>query len=97
MSEEEKKKSIKEESLASEDETNVGGVKDVGEEGYQTKEPPDPEDGTGEGKTPSPEGDLEEMLKNQYGDYMTLPPEEKRKTHYPYKLSFSDGAQEPGV
>ncbi len=37
------------------------------------------------------------MLKNQYGDYMTLPPEEKRKTHYPYKLSFSDGAQEPGV
>lgn len=64
MSEEEKKKSLKEESLASEDETNAGGVKDVGEEGYQTKEPPDPEDGTGEGKTPSPEGDLEELLKN---------------------------------
>ena len=42
-------------------------------------------------------GNLEEMLKNQYGDYMTLPPKEKRKTHYPYKLSFSDRAQEPGV
>ena len=42
-------------------------------------------------------GNLEEMLKNQYGDFMTLPPKEKRKTHYPYKLSFSDGAQEPGV
>lgn len=42
-------------------------------------------------------GNLEEMLKNQYGDYMTLPPKEKRKTHYPYKLSFSDRAREPGV
>lgn len=31
---------------------------------------------------------LEELLTHQYGDYMTLPPEEKRKTHYPYRLRF---------
>lgn len=33
---------------------------------------------------------IEEMLENMYGDYMILPPEEKRKTHYPYRLAFSD-------
>lgn len=30
----------------------------------------------------------EELLTNQYGDYMQIPPEEKRKTHYPYRLRF---------
>jgi lipopolysaccharide cholinephosphotransferase len=23
-----------------------------------------------------------------YGDYMTMPPVERRKTHYPYQLDF---------
>lgn len=31
---------------------------------------------------------LEELLTKMYGDYMTMPPVEKRKTHYPYKLDF---------
>jgi lipopolysaccharide cholinephosphotransferase len=31
---------------------------------------------------------VEECLTRQYGEYMTLPPVEKRKTHYPYRLSF---------
>lgn len=33
---------------------------------------------------------MEELLTNQYGNYMELPPVEKRKTHYPYRLSFGD-------
>ena len=41
-------------------------------------------------------GNIEEMLINMYGDFMELPPSEKRKTHYPYKLSFS-GGENPGV
>ena len=32
---------------------------------------------------------IEEMLTSMYGDFMQLPPEEKRKTHYPYRLEFS--------
>lgn len=32
---------------------------------------------------------VEELLTNQYGDYMKLPPVEKRKTHYPWRLSFA--------
>lgn len=32
---------------------------------------------------------IEDMLTNMYGDFMQLPPEEKRKTHYPYRLEFS--------
>lgn len=32
--------------------------------------------------------DLEELLTKYYGDYMTMPPVEKRKTHYPYCLDF---------
>lgn len=32
---------------------------------------------------------IEEMLTSMYGDYMKLPPKEKRKTHYPYRLKFS--------
>ncbi len=31
---------------------------------------------------------LEERLTEQYGDYMQLPPEDRRKTHYPYRLRF---------
>lgn len=34
---------------------------------------------------------MEELLTNQYGDYMKLPPVEKRKTHYPYRLKFETG------
>ena len=32
----------------------------------------------------------DEMLRNMYGDYMELPPVEKRKTHYPYRIEFSE-------
>ncbi len=32
--------------------------------------------------------DIHQVMKQQYGDYMTMPPEEKRKTHYPYQLEF---------
>ena len=31
---------------------------------------------------------LEVHLKKAYGDYMQLPPEEKRKNHFPYELNF---------
>lgn len=31
---------------------------------------------------------VEELLTKMFGDYMTMPPVEKRKTHYPYKLDF---------
>lgn len=31
---------------------------------------------------------LEERLTEQYGDFMQLPPEDRRKTHYPYRLRF---------
>ena len=34
---------------------------------------------------------IDGMLRNFYGDYMILPPVEKRKTHYPYILDFGDG------
>ncbi len=33
---------------------------------------------------------MEELLTNQYGAYMELPPVEKRKTHYPYRLEFGE-------
>ena len=33
---------------------------------------------------------IEEYLTHQYGDYMQLPPVEKRKNHYPYELDFGD-------
>ena len=33
---------------------------------------------------------IDEMLRNMYGDYMELPPVEKRKTHYPYRIEFSE-------
>lgn len=35
--------------------------------------------------------DTDRMLKNFFGDYMQLPPVEKRKTHYPHVLDFGDG------
>ena len=31
---------------------------------------------------------IENNLEREYGDYMTLPPEDKRKNHFPYKLDF---------
>lgn len=31
---------------------------------------------------------IENNLEREYGDYMTLPPEDKRKNHYPYRLDF---------
>lgn len=34
--------------------------------------------------------DLDEMLTFVYGDYMKLPPVEKRKNHYPYCLEFKE-------
>ena len=33
---------------------------------------------------------IDSMLRLQYGDYMIMPPEEKRKTHYPYRLEFEE-------
>ena len=34
--------------------------------------------------------DMHEMLYAYYGDYMQLPPEEKRYNHCPYQLDFGD-------
>jgi lipopolysaccharide cholinephosphotransferase len=34
---------------------------------------------------------IRDNLTSAYGDYMKLPPVEKRKNHYPYKLDFGDG------
>lgn len=36
-------------------------------------------------------GNIKENLTLEYGDYMTLPPEDKRKNHFPYLLQFEDG------
>lgn len=41
-----------------------------------------------EGRRMNFPGNIEEMLTRMYGDYMQLPPEDKRKTHYPYRLEF---------
>ncbi|MCI8455130.1 MAG: LicD family protein [Lachnospiraceae bacterium] len=35
--------------------------------------------------------DIERLLEQQYGDYRTLPPEDMRKTHFPYRLQFEEG------
>ena len=35
--------------------------------------------------------DIDEVMRSQYGDYMVMPPEDKRKTHYPYRLQFRPG------
>ena len=37
---------------------------------------------------------LEKLLTKMYGDYMTPPPVERRKTHFPYKLDFGPYAPE---
>lgn len=37
---------------------------------------------------------LEKSLTNMFGDYMQLPPPEKRKNHYPYILEFSENEVE---
>lgn len=34
-------------------------------------------------------GNYDRILRNLYGDYMQLPPPEKRQNHYPYILEFS--------
>lgn len=41
-----------------------------------------------EGKTYNVPGNWDLYLRNIYGDYMTLPPVEKRLTHYPQFISF---------
>ena len=41
--------------------------------------------------------DSDYYLKRVYGDYMTLPPKEKRHTHNPYKIIFNDGGEEFNV
>ena len=33
---------------------------------------------------------VDKYLTQHYGDYMQLPPEEKRKNHYPYRLNFGE-------
>ena len=33
---------------------------------------------------------LHDYLTGMYGDYLTLPPVEKRKNHYPYELDFGE-------
>ena len=38
--------------------------------------------------------DVDAHLKRYYGDYMKLPPPEKRKNHYPAHLDFGDGDAE---
>lgn len=37
--------------------------------------------------------DIDTIMRDQYGDYMVMPPVEKRKTHYPYHLQFEDGVE----
>lgn len=40
---------------------------------------------------------LEELLTKMYGDYMTPPPPERRKTHYPYELDFGPYGKENNI
>ena len=37
-------------------------------------------------------GDIDEYLRRIYGDYMQLPPPERRRNHFPYCLDFGDKA-----
>ncbi|MGN1187356.1 MAG: phosphorylcholine transferase LicD [Lachnospiraceae bacterium] len=62
--------------------TNTFSVDDI----YPLRELPF-EDGT----LPFP-NHLEQLLTKMYGDYMTPPPVEKRKTHFPYELDFGSYA-----
>ena len=45
-----------------------------------------------EGRNLTTFSDPDKALRINYGDYMQLPPENKRKNHYPYKLDFGDYA-----
>lgn len=38
-------------------------------------------------------GNIRENLTSAYGDYMQLPPEDKRKNHFPYELDFGEEGQ----
>jgi len=40
---------------------------------------------------------IENMLNQMWPDFMTLPPAEKRKNHYPYALDFGDSADANGI
>lgn len=42
-----------------------------------------------EGRMVNFPANIEEMLANMYGDFMKLPPVDKRKAHFPHKLEFS--------
>ena len=35
-------------------------------------------------------GEVDKLLRRQYGDYMVLPPEGQRKNHFPAVLDFGD-------
>ena len=37
-------------------------------------------------------GNIDAYLSHRFGDYMTLPPEDKRHNHPPYRLDFGDGS-----
>lgn len=39
---------------------------------------------------------IENNLREAYGDFMQLPPEEKRKNHFPYKLKFKEETTQKG-
>lgn len=47
-------------------------------------------------KVPFP-NNLHGHLTRMYGDYMVLPPAEKRKNHFPYRLCFDAESNEPGT
>lgn len=49
-----------------------------------------------EGITLTFPGNIHQMLTSMYGDYMQLPPVDKRKTHYPYRLRFTRGEKTAG-
>ena len=39
---------------------------------------------------------IEKYLERRYGDYMTLPPEDKRHNHPPYSLKFKKAEKKNG-
>lgn len=42
-------------------------------------------------------GNIDAYLSHRFGDYMTLPPEDKRHNHPPYRLDFGDGSPAMGA
>ena len=42
-------------------------------------------------------GNIDAYLSHRFGDYMTLPPEDKRHNHPPYRLDFGDGSPAMGT